>query len=1079
MHAIISLFPRHAHRSITIGTIICIGLILGGCPSPDLPIPSTIDPAQDGADPATADEEEQVLAYTGIYPLADPRGGPSNLNVTRLAERRIRLGWQDNSADEEGFRIERRDDGGSWQPLGTVGRNQTSYIDESIEGNKSYEYRIIAFNINDESTPSTAVSLISETETQEPSSTLLPIIDLQIQQVAESSIQLTWSDVNDQEEGTLIERSDDANGWGKRVVLGPNLATYVDMDLQVGMTYCYRVTPFREKENASVSESVCLMLEGAADSTAASGGGGGGGAGAGEGSPPPPRPPFLVVEDGQAVACIVVPDGCWEMRRPLAIRLNSYLQQAMNTQLDIVRQQDTRPAIHLGRSDYVDQLGLDLDNLGEQGFVLFGVDENNFIIAGQTDKGTEFGVYEFLERYLGVRWLMPGEYGTDVPSRNRLEVPAEEVRQKPAFFFRRISGLSSQTQWLWASRNRMYADISFHHNMHNLFPPSRYTSSHPEFYPTINGQLYLPSSDSDQAWQPNFVAPSIVSEAAANIIDFFQANPDTRSYSLGINDSRFFDDALFQASSGVNTLGSPDLSNPYYAFCNQVAEQVVQVFPQKYFGCLAYINVIDPPTGFTLHPNIIPFVTYDRMKWFSPPYLAQGRDTTRRWAAAANLVGWYDYIYGSAYCMPRVYPNLMKDYLQFGHTHGVQAIYAEAYPFWGEGPKLYTYLKLLWNPYQDVDTLLNDWYDRCVGKEAAPYLREYYAIWERFWTVTAPTTNWFHSSGLYLGFSRADYLAAIDEADVIRSRELLNDCVAHTQTSTQQVRAELLRRAFEYYEASYDAYRPEAIAKYKTIATESEALSAVAALRDGLHANIRRFQLWNAFQNDEVLRPGMLIDDRQELTGDTWGFCLPWRLFDYAQTDPNVKTALEDLMFAAPTVLALNLHNLLKFVDNPIISCSTNGSFETPSLTPWRTWTREDGLSTHPQYIRTSEVSYTGMHSLMINGIANGSVYQEVTPSSGPHLAVMHYYTPPREARDGIVTIRIMVSANNEWIWQNTSAETYLAAGAWNTLCHYVDVPETIQGHPVEKIRIMVNLNNVNPDSAIYVDDITLYKLPE
>ena len=49
--------------------------------------------------------------------------------------------------------------------------------------------------------------------------------------------------------------------------------------------------------------------------------------------------------------------------------------------------------------------------------MIHGVDPSQVIIAGPTPYGTEFGVYEFLERYVGVRWLMPGPDGEDVPAR--------------------------------------------------------------------------------------------------------------------------------------------------------------------------------------------------------------------------------------------------------------------------------------------------------------------------------------------------------------------------------------------------------------------------------------------------------------------------------------------------------------------------------------------------------------------------------------------------------------------------------------------------------------------------------------
>ena len=83
-------------------------------------------------------------------------------------------------------------------------------------------------------------------------------------------------------------------------------------------------------------------------------------------------------------------------------------------------------------------------------------------------------------------------------------------------------------------------------------------------------------------------------------------------------------------------------------------------------------------------------------------------------------------LYGTPYCLPRVWFHHMADYYRFGHGQGVRALYAEAYPNWGEGPKLYVSLKLQWDPERDVDALLDEWMIRCVGRRAARPLARYY-----------------------------------------------------------------------------------------------------------------------------------------------------------------------------------------------------------------------------------------------------------------------------------------------------------------------------------------------------------------
>ncbi len=57
----------------------------------------------------------------------------------------VRLDWQDNAADEDGFRVEKKPVGGSFGLIQTINTpNVQSYIDPS--GLVNDTYRVLAFN---------------------------------------------------------------------------------------------------------------------------------------------------------------------------------------------------------------------------------------------------------------------------------------------------------------------------------------------------------------------------------------------------------------------------------------------------------------------------------------------------------------------------------------------------------------------------------------------------------------------------------------------------------------------------------------------------------------------------------------------------------------------------------------------------------------------------------------------------------------------------------------------------------------------------------------------------------------------
>ncbi len=221
-------------------------------------------------------------------------------------------------------------------------------------------------------------------------------------------------------------------------------------------------------------------------------------------------PPLDVVRDGRPVATVVLEPDAGDQVRAAADLLVSLVEQSTGARLPVAdRAPHTGTVIYIGGELDRETLALD-PPLDDDGFVIAFPDDRSLRIAGPTDWGTEFGVYEFLERYVGVRWLLPGEDGTDVPELTRISVPKETVRQSPAFFSRQFSGLSGAAQTQWARRNRMHSRVSFHHNLLHLFPPAKYTETHPEFFPLLNGQRYLPKSNDEHRLQPCFTAPGIV-----------------------------------------------------------------------------------------------------------------------------------------------------------------------------------------------------------------------------------------------------------------------------------------------------------------------------------------------------------------------------------------------------------------------------------------------------------------------------------------------------------------------------------------------------------------------------------------
>lgn len=58
----------------------------------------------------------------------------------------LAIAWSDNSADEDGFLVERRGATGAFAQVGAVGPNAVAYLDSGVVTGSNYCYRVRAFN---------------------------------------------------------------------------------------------------------------------------------------------------------------------------------------------------------------------------------------------------------------------------------------------------------------------------------------------------------------------------------------------------------------------------------------------------------------------------------------------------------------------------------------------------------------------------------------------------------------------------------------------------------------------------------------------------------------------------------------------------------------------------------------------------------------------------------------------------------------------------------------------------------------------------------------------------------------------
>ena len=75
-----------------------------------------------------------------------PPAAPSNLGATTLSSTEIGLDWQDNSNNENEFRVEIREGGGSFTDIGAVPADSVGVDVVNLDPNTTYDFRVRARN---------------------------------------------------------------------------------------------------------------------------------------------------------------------------------------------------------------------------------------------------------------------------------------------------------------------------------------------------------------------------------------------------------------------------------------------------------------------------------------------------------------------------------------------------------------------------------------------------------------------------------------------------------------------------------------------------------------------------------------------------------------------------------------------------------------------------------------------------------------------------------------------------------------------------------------------------------------------
>lgn len=789
-----------------------------------------------------------------------------------------------------------------------------------------------------------------------------------------------------------------------------------------------------------------------------------------------------LVNNGVPAASVVIPVGADGQIRAAAKTLIDYVKLSTGAQLPLVEGGPvTNTPIYLGvQPGTPAEVSTLLQGLDDDGYVIFP-STTSLTIAGPTFWGTRFGVYELLERFIGVRWLIPGTNGDEFDEMSSVVIPDGSIREEPVFTHRLLANLGNGDSWnstvpqpLWAARNRVHRRLQYGHNLNVLFSPDIFGDPakpdmyHPEFYPLRGTEYVIPPLSKKTGWQPRFSAPGIAEAAAQRIIEFFAADPNRTSYSLAVNDGGGFSDDDIDTTV-YSSLGIYSLSEPYYRFVKAVAEIVIAAYPDRELGLLAYNAVIDPPS-FALPDNVAPMVTRDRYRWVSDVYAQDDRAMLEAWRAVCKNVGIYDYTYGQFYTVPRIYTDVQGEAYRWMASKGIRHFSAELYPLWGENPKEWVLAKLQWNPLQDTHALSADWAKRAVGERAAPHIQICQQRWESIWKTRVPLTTWFEGGRgtTYFNFLDASYLDAVTKDDITDSREQLELALEKAVTVPQKARVNSLLKTFAYHEASALSY-PRPPAPPADAASASALLEAeIAGLDTAIGWANTRKSILASFAGDP-LRSQYQNAGRTTWTG--WNCFSMWELGQYIAAGSPDAATLRARLAGLSTSTSENLRSfgetVLAIADGHLVTLGENTSFDTGDAAPWLI-EHADPLR-EPLSFVTSPVVNGGKSLRYPGGQPAGGISQEVAVQPGFFRNSFDVYATAGSWTGGIVI--------PTWILRDADRKTILqiqgrlvplprAKNTWVRMVHSEMLPAN-----VATIQCYCSVVSLSGEMTLYVDN--------
>ena len=522
----------------------------------------------------------------------------------------------------------------------------------------------------------------------------------------------------------------------------------------------------------------------------------------------------------------------------------SLLYQSTGVALPIVSESliaysDQSKIVSIGDTEVLARSGLQIDReaLSKDGFVL-KTKGNGLYIYGNNQRGTLYGVYDFLEKIVGVKFIASD--CTYVPEKVKVDLPKMDVTEVPYFPYRGMwtyqANQTTEISQTWYARSRNNNEFAVREEKYGggiewskKMDPVHSTLSYvplAEYYNTDeqkeeNAHMYCVKGGNalDICYTDGMTEDGKIDEtmevsaikvALKNFKKFALEEPDAKYFMFGFMDTT--ESCTCVDCTKSNTKYT--ITGTYIRFANLLMEEFnkwkAEFMPDReiHLVIFAYMNRMKAPVkynnetekfdvidGAALHEDIYVRIT----PWWANHYYAlTDPNQTQTWAHTVlsewnyvtdNFLAWtYASLFGNNhwyYPQRQKYVDMIKEFGAVNTEYMfVQLVGWE--PAWQTYMDEYILSKLLWNPNRDVIQLTAEFCYYYFGDEADEEVMQFVTFFDEYYRVAEETSNrkFFFQQVQGYTYHKLEYLDFALQL-LNSAKEQVNDSTSYSATEKQ------------------------------------------------------------------------------------------------------------------------------------------------------------------------------------------------------------------------------------------------------------------------------------------------------